>query len=726
MNLDELIDGYLTESLDARQTEKLSQLLGASREARDEFRAKVRIHGALAEHFLGDGNAQFEPIRPRQRNGLKIWKLGWIAAAAAIALTFWISSRQPEFDPIIEPVAEIVSSDSAEWARPVSSTLKPGRQQLLAGMVELKIGNSVRIAIEGPAEFELVDATRMKLAHGKVAADVGEFGRGFTIETPEGNAIDLGTRFGVSVADDGASEVHVFEGEVDVVQQGEETLRLVDEEALRLTKHERLAADPWVFPMPSHELSVGFPRDNFGLQTILGGGFPRQAGWWNGDACKLVPHSQTGKVVPASGLMMLQFLATRSSDLPGLSGQRASELWHIVDLQPFAERVNAGEVTAKISSEFNRIPGAPNSEFQLQLNAFRGQIIEAENYWDRKHEPTSERLASSGSTVLTDENPETWERLEATMVVPSGTDFLLVNLLAFENETDRDENEFEGHFADNVSLSLAVKARKSEPIAFWRGEGDWGDSSNWEGGKIPDVARDRIVIEGEGQAVISKRISTKQSFWIGLGNDSVGRLRIGPEGELIRSGFGELLVGFNPGSRAELIIQGRLQTRSRAFIGRNNAASTVLIEGGEWDAGNDVIRMAQYGQRGPDTVSNLHVRSGGRLRAGALELVHDLATLIVEEGEVDLDQLRIGGEDGKAVVYLSGGNLRVDELAFGSSRGEFRFASPEAELSLLGEWTAEQLLAIPNSRWLAGDRVAAAADFLIQADGTRTSIRIRP
>ena len=40
------------------------------------------------------------------------------------------------------------------------------------------------------------------------------FARGYTILTPTAEVVDLGTEFGVDVDDSGASEVHVFDGDV--------------------------------------------------------------------------------------------------------------------------------------------------------------------------------------------------------------------------------------------------------------------------------------------------------------------------------------------------------------------------------------------------------------------------------------------------------------------------------------------------------------------------------
>jgi hypothetical protein len=52
------------------------------------------------------------------------------------------------------------------------------------------------------------------MKRGRLAADVPPAAKGFTVITPTGDAVDLGTRFGVDVPSSGAAEVHVFHGEV--------------------------------------------------------------------------------------------------------------------------------------------------------------------------------------------------------------------------------------------------------------------------------------------------------------------------------------------------------------------------------------------------------------------------------------------------------------------------------------------------------------------------------
>ena len=211
--------------------------------------------------------------------------------------------------------------------------------------------------------------------------------------------------------------------------------------------------------------------------------------------------------------------------------------------------------------------------------------------------------------------------------------------------------------------------------------------------------------------MVNKHLQVKQELIIALHRNSQGRLRIAPSGQLAKSGNGGLIVGFNPGAEAELIIEGSLKTRGRVLIGRNDAKSLVDLAGGSWNAGDGLIRMAQYGNWGPDTASKLWVRQGGALRAGTLEMVHDLAELHLEDGTVQLEKLRIGGNDGQALVRLSGGELKVDNLVFGPGNGILRFESQGAKLLLRGSWAVEQLLAIPFANWEVGKDKATARNF---------------
>jgi hypothetical protein len=117
-----------------------------------------------------------------------------------------------------------VDSFDVRWALPseafnVGSRLKNRSQvlRLVEGVIKVAFDYGAEVIIEGPAEFEPESAEKMILHSGRVFARVPDSARGFTIQTPYSTVVDLGTEFGVYVADDRIAEVHMFQGKAMLV-----------------------------------------------------------------------------------------------------------------------------------------------------------------------------------------------------------------------------------------------------------------------------------------------------------------------------------------------------------------------------------------------------------------------------------------------------------------------------------------------------------------------------
>ena len=92
-----------------------------------------------------------------------------------------------------------------------------GRQlELETGLAQVEYANGVRVNLEGPVLFVISGPNRGILLRGKVSALVKDVPTGFTVQTPIGKVVDLGTEFGVEVADDKDTEVQVFDGKVEL------------------------------------------------------------------------------------------------------------------------------------------------------------------------------------------------------------------------------------------------------------------------------------------------------------------------------------------------------------------------------------------------------------------------------------------------------------------------------------------------------------------------------
>ncbi len=102
-------------------------------------------------------------------------------------------------------------------ATPLSQTLPSSRRRsdLRGGIVRLLFDTGVEVTVEGPAEYEIVSATRTIRHTGVLAAYVPPGAEGFTVETLGLEVVDLGTSFGIHVSQE-AVDVSVFEGEVQV------------------------------------------------------------------------------------------------------------------------------------------------------------------------------------------------------------------------------------------------------------------------------------------------------------------------------------------------------------------------------------------------------------------------------------------------------------------------------------------------------------------------------
>lgn len=156
----------------------------------------------------------------------------WVGMAAALAVCLFVAAwiAKPRLDgsmTVVEidarrAIGVLTNATGAEWADDsiafLPRQLIAGQQlKLSSGVAELTLTSGVVVVMRGPAEIDLVSPMRVRARRGAVRARVGEAARGFILETPTTEVIDLGTEFGVDVDDEsGATDVVVFEGKVDL------------------------------------------------------------------------------------------------------------------------------------------------------------------------------------------------------------------------------------------------------------------------------------------------------------------------------------------------------------------------------------------------------------------------------------------------------------------------------------------------------------------------------
>jgi hypothetical protein len=90
--------------------------------------------------------------------------------------------------------------------------------ELSSGSVAIRLLHGVDVSVEGPAIWIVESPTRSSLKQGKLRANVPHSPSvtKFTVRTPVGEVVDLGTEFGVQVESEGTTHFHVFDGSVAV------------------------------------------------------------------------------------------------------------------------------------------------------------------------------------------------------------------------------------------------------------------------------------------------------------------------------------------------------------------------------------------------------------------------------------------------------------------------------------------------------------------------------
>jgi len=202
------MDGLAT----AADVEKLNYSLRHDSTARNVFAQYLSLDSTLAEIAAGIPGetaalGDILALHPERRSWRQ-WTVAVAACAAVLLLgvTGWWSVAAQSFATVVRSVGAAPMVDGAHLGR--------RRIEIAEGTLELLTARGARIVIEAPAEFYFESAQRLNLSKGRLTADVPGAARGFTVVTPTGDAVDLGTRFAIDVANDQESEVHVFEGEV--------------------------------------------------------------------------------------------------------------------------------------------------------------------------------------------------------------------------------------------------------------------------------------------------------------------------------------------------------------------------------------------------------------------------------------------------------------------------------------------------------------------------------
>lgn len=200
----------------AETTANLERALQEDPEFRLRFLEYLNVDAAVAAQAAFEGESESGPVVSFTPERRRLGQLPWLAMAASMAL---MGLAGWAVQAIRVPYATVTSSVGASFFQ--GSTVHGGNLRLDIGAVEFLTPKGARVVVEAPAEVRFESSESLRVMRGKVAADVPPKAKGFTVVTPDGTAVDLGTRFGVDVPASGDSEIHVFQGEVIAQAKGD-------------------------------------------------------------------------------------------------------------------------------------------------------------------------------------------------------------------------------------------------------------------------------------------------------------------------------------------------------------------------------------------------------------------------------------------------------------------------------------------------------------------------
>jgi hypothetical protein len=289
--LRKLCDAVFDGHADQAEADRLEQLAMSSPELRRFYLEYAHQHAALAWEAVQppqlllppDGSPRAalpnKPTAPVQaKTGRLFRQFSRVALLSIAAFAVWWQVRAA----LPQEFATLERLQSAKWANstlPIGegTRLGTGRMELSDGMATIDFDKGVKVILEAPAVFELVDANHCHLHQGKLRAEVRPGGEGFVVRTPTATLVDRGTVFGVHVRVGGVSDLMVFKGKVDAEHPGTgKTVSATTGTGLRLTTAalESIPDENAPFQLPESPFDTSTPdtQDTIQISTAIGRG----------------------------------------------------------------------------------------------------------------------------------------------------------------------------------------------------------------------------------------------------------------------------------------------------------------------------------------------------------------------------------------------------------------------------------------------------------------------
>ena len=263
--LQDLEDG----SLEPGERDGLMELLERSPAARAVYLEYFEQAAILTAEAATHAEQGILPVLEEPRRFRKSFRRSVLAAAAVLALSALIAAliaiKQPKPGILTaEVAAETQWAVDGKMQDPNSDALtvvEGSAVRVFSGTVKLQLESGALMVLQGPALAAFPKPEHPVLKQGWLWIDSGAAEDPLEVETPGVLVRDVGTRFGVRVTEEGATEIHLVDGVVELISNH-------TREQLAVLKPD---GEGVLIPPAGERTALPLARDPFpGLPDLLG------------------------------------------------------------------------------------------------------------------------------------------------------------------------------------------------------------------------------------------------------------------------------------------------------------------------------------------------------------------------------------------------------------------------------------------------------------------------
>ena len=238
MNRDEMLAAWLEGELESADCDRLVEVLESDATFAEKAAQQLLMRRMLGALQIGESDFTEEVLLSIQcptgadssgviavirKSRTRQQRFLWLAiGVAAVLMLAFLGLLATGFSPSSKPDVAVLAAEGV-GSLDVRSLRADRPIELDTGILEIALGKHARLVIEAPALFTVESQDRVRMDRGRCYAEMDKGKSGLKIVTPSGEVLDLGTRFGVEVANDGETAVHVFEGAVELGAPGKRT-----------------------------------------------------------------------------------------------------------------------------------------------------------------------------------------------------------------------------------------------------------------------------------------------------------------------------------------------------------------------------------------------------------------------------------------------------------------------------------------------------------------------